>query len=191
MSFQLTIEPIGQTLAVGEDQSILDACLRAGIWLPHACCHGLCATCKVRVREGEVDHGEASPFALMDFEREEGQTLACCARLQSDVVIEADIDDDPDAQVLPVQDFNGTVVRVAKAYPAYFGAYREIDALRRHLDSIENLFAVGRNGMHRYNNQDHSMLSAKKAVEAILAGSADKSAIWAVNIDDDYHEEKA
>jgi phenol hydroxylase P5 protein len=53
--------------------------LRAGIYLPHACCHGLCATCKVQVTDGEVDHGEASTFALMDFEREEGKCLACCA----------------------------------------------------------------------------------------------------------------
>jgi hypothetical protein len=59
------------------------------------------------------------------------------------------------------------------------------------LDGFANLYLAGRNGMHRYNNQDHSMLSAKKAVEAILAGSADKSAIWAVNIDDEYHEEGA
>jgi phenol hydroxylase P5 protein len=69
MSYELTIEPLGQTIEVEEGQTILDAALRAGIWLPHACCHGLCATCKVQVVDGEVDHGEASSFALMDFER--------------------------------------------------------------------------------------------------------------------------
>jgi phenol hydroxylase P5 protein len=144
MSFQLTIEPTGQTLAVGEDQSILDACLRAGIWLPHACCHGLCATCKVRVREGEVDHGEASPFALMDFEREEGQTLACCARLQSDVVIEADIDDDPDALVLPVQDFTGTVERVEPLTPTVKGIHLRLDgALKFQAGQYVNLEIPG------------------------------------------------
>lgn len=63
MSYELTIEPIGQTIEVEDDQTILDAALRAGIWLPHACCHGLCATCKVQVVDGEVDHGEASGFA--------------------------------------------------------------------------------------------------------------------------------
>ena len=78
MSFELTIEPLGQTIPVEEDQTILDAALRAGIWLPHACCHGLCATCKVQVLDGEIDHGEASSFALMDFERDGGRTLACC-----------------------------------------------------------------------------------------------------------------
>ena len=69
MSYQLTIEPLGQVLEVEEGQTILDAALRAGIYLPHACCHGLCATCKVIITDGEVDHGVASNFALMDYER--------------------------------------------------------------------------------------------------------------------------
>ncbi|MDD3517310.1 MAG: 2Fe-2S iron-sulfur cluster binding domain-containing protein [Chromatiales bacterium] len=110
MGYQLTIEPLGTTIEVEDDQTILDAALRAGIWLPHACCHGLCATCKVQVLDGEVELGEASPFALMDFEREENKCLACCATLQSDVVIEADIDDDPDAEVHPVEDFRASVL---------------------------------------------------------------------------------
>jgi protoporphyrinogen oxidase len=83
---------------------------------------------------------------------------------------------------------DGTVVRVPKAYPAYFGEYRSIDLIRSYLDGFENLYPVGRNGMHRYNNQDHSMLAAKTAVDCIVAG-ADKKAIWAVNSEDDYHEE--
>src|SRR3546814_14133994 len=69
----------------------LDASLRAGIYLPHAGGHGLCATCKVHVVNGEVDHGDASSFALMDFERDEGKTLACCATVEEDVTIEAEI----------------------------------------------------------------------------------------------------
>lgn len=84
---------------------------------------------------------------------------------------------------------DGTVIRVPKAYPAYFGAYEQFPRVRAWLDGLENLYLVGRNGMHRYNNQDHSMLTAKLAVEAILEGRTDKSAIWAVNVDDDYHEE--
>ena len=84
---------------------------------------------------------------------------------------------------------DGVVIRMPKAYPGYYGTYGRFDELRRYLDAFPNLFLAGRNGMHRYNNQDHSMLSAKKAVEAILAGSGDKSAIWGVNIDDEYHEE--
>jgi protoporphyrinogen oxidase len=86
---------------------------------------------------------------------------------------------------------DGTVIRVPKTYPAYFGAYEEFPRVRAWLDGIGNLYLVGRNGMHRYNNQDHSMLTAKLAVEAILDGKVDKAAIWAVNIDDDYHEEAA
>ena len=85
---------------------------------------------------------------------------------------------------------DGTVVRVPKAYPAYFGSYDQFDVVRRYTDTIGNLFLVGRNGMHRYNNQDHSMLTAKLAVEAIASGAASKDPLWDVNIDDEYHEEK-
>ena len=84
---------------------------------------------------------------------------------------------------------DGTVVRVPKAYPAYFGEYAEFDKVRAYLDSFVNLYAVGRNGMHRYNNQDHSMLAAKSAVDAIIAGGRGKSDIWLTNADDEYHEE--
>jgi protoporphyrinogen oxidase len=89
----------------------------------------------------------------------------------------------------PADQLDAVVLRMPKAYPGYFGAYERFGELRSYLDAIPNLFLVGRNGMHRYNNQDHSMLSAKTAVEAIVAGSSDKSAIWDVNIGDDYHEE--
>ncbi len=88
----------------------------------------------------------------------------------------------------PDECHDGVVVRMPKAYPGYYGAYEHFDEVRTFLDGIANLYLIGRNGMHRYNNQDHSMLSARFAVEAILSGSADKAPIWAVNIDDDYHE---
>jgi protoporphyrinogen oxidase len=89
----------------------------------------------------------------------------------------------------PEDNLDAVAIRMPKAYPGYFGSYARFDELRAYVDGFPNLFLVGRNGMHRYNNQDHSMLSAKRAVEAILAGSSDKSAIWGVNVDDDYHEE--
>ncbi|WP_028007371.1 NADH:ubiquinone reductase (Na(+)-transporting) subunit F [Solimonas flava] len=127
MSYQLTIEPLGQTIEVADDQTMLDAALRAGIWLPHACCHGLCATCKITVKEGDIEHGDASPFALMDFERDEGKALACCATLQSDAVIEADIDEDPDAIVIPVRDFHGTVTRIDALTPTIKGVHVQLD----------------------------------------------------------------
>lgn len=84
---------------------------------------------------------------------------------------------------------DGTVVRVPKAYPAYFGDYRDFGQLRQYLDRFANLYPVGRNGMHRYNNQDHSMLAAKCAVDCIVDEGRRKSAIWDINAEDDYHEE--
>jgi protoporphyrinogen oxidase len=84
---------------------------------------------------------------------------------------------------------DGTLVRVRKAYPAYFGTYGEFDKVRAYLDQFANLYPIGRNGMHRYNNQDHSMLAANAAVGSMIAGGIGKSEIWAINSDDSYHEE--
>jgi protoporphyrinogen oxidase len=83
------------------------------------------------------------------------------------------------------------VVRVPKTYPAYFGSYDRFDVIRNYLDGFENLFLVGRNGMHKYNNQDHSMLTAMTAVENIVNGVTAKDSIWAINTEMEYHEEKA
>lgn len=83
---------------------------------------------------------------------------------------------------------DGVVVRMPKTYPAYFGTWDRFDALRAWLDSIENLWLIGRNGMHRYNNQDHSVLTAMVAVDQIAAGRWDKAPVWAVNTEPDYHE---
>ncbi len=85
---------------------------------------------------------------------------------------------------------DGVVLRVPKTYPAYFGTYDRFDALREYLDSFENLFLTGRNGMHRYNNQDHSMLTAMVAVENILEDRTDKANLWEVNTEEEYHEER-
>ncbi|MGC4001978.1 MAG: NAD(P)/FAD-dependent oxidoreductase [Pirellulales bacterium] len=83
-----------------------------------------------------------------------------------------------------------TVLRVPKTYPAYFGTYDRFDTIREYVDGLENLYLIGRNGMHRYNNQDHSMLTAMVSVDNILAGRTNKDNIWAVNTEEDYHEEK-
>jgi len=109
-SYKITVEPLGREIDCRDDQTILDACLRNGVWLPHSCTHGSCATCKAEVLEGDVDHGASSSFALMDFERDEGKLLPCCARPRSDVTIEAEIDVDEDLEIFPVQDYVGTVV---------------------------------------------------------------------------------
>jgi protoporphyrinogen oxidase len=90
----------------------------------------------------------------------------------------------------PVEVIDATVIRVKKAYPAYFGMYDKFAKVRDYLSNFDNLFLIGRNGMHRYNNQDHSMLTAMVAVENIVSGNTDKSNIWAVNAEETYHESK-
>ncbi|WP_417583770.1 NADH:ubiquinone reductase (Na(+)-transporting) subunit F [Nitrincola sp.] len=118
MTYAVTVEPTGDVIEVEEGQTILDAALRQGVWLPFACGHGTCATCKVQVVEGDVDIGNASPFALMDVERDEGKVLACCAIPESDLVIEADVDVDPDFAGHPVEDFTATVVSIENLSPS-------------------------------------------------------------------------
>ena len=82
-----------------------------------------------------------------------------------------------------------TRIKVKKAYPAYFDTYKEFDTVKDYLSGIENLWCLGRNGQHRYNNMDHSMLTAMEAVKAIKSGSHDKTAVWNVNTEKEYHEE--
>ncbi|MBK5276308.1 MAG: NAD(P)/FAD-dependent oxidoreductase [Desulfuromonadales bacterium] len=84
---------------------------------------------------------------------------------------------------------DSTVLRMPKAYPAYFGSYELFDTVRDFTDSITNMFLIGRNGMHRYNNADHSMLTAMTAVDNIIVNRTDKSNIWQVNAEEEYHEE--
>jgi len=82
------------------------------------------------------------------------------------------------------------VIRVPKTYPAYFGTYDQFHLIRKYVDKFENLFLIGRNGMHRYNNMDHSMLAGMAAVENIMNNIKSKDNIWDVNSEEDYHEEK-
>lgn len=86
---------------------------------------------------------------------------------------------------------DSTVLRVEKTYPAYFGAYERFDEVKEYINKFSNLFLVGRNGMHKYNNADHSMLTAMVAVDNIIAGEKGKENIWAINTEQEYHEEKA
>ena len=144
----LIVEPTGDEIEVGDGQTILDACLRAGVWLPHACGHGLCGTCKVEVLDGEVDHGAASLFALMDFERDDGKTLACSATLLSDVEIEADLVEEPDRQRIPVEDFVGTVTRLEDLTPDIKGVWLDLDGdgIRFQAGQYINLMLPGIDG---------------------------------------------
>lgn len=85
---------------------------------------------------------------------------------------------------------DSVVFHIKKAYPAYFGTYGEFNKVRNYLDPIENLFLMGRNGMHKYNNMDHSMLAAMEVVKCIRENSTDKTALWNVNSEEEYHEGK-
>jgi len=82
------------------------------------------------------------------------------------------------------------VIRMPKTYPAYFGTYDRFSVIRDHVDRYGNLFLVGRNGMHRYNNADHSILTAMEAVENIVKGTVSKENVWLINTEEEYHEEK-
>ena len=85
---------------------------------------------------------------------------------------------------------DSTVIRMAKTYPGYFGSYKHFGKIVEFTDKIDNLFLIGRNGMHKYNNQDHSMLTAMTAVDNIINDVRSKSNIWAVNTEEEYHEHK-
>jgi protoporphyrinogen oxidase len=85
---------------------------------------------------------------------------------------------------------DSVVIRVPKTYPAYFGSYQDFGKIREYTDGFKNLFLIGRNGMHRYNNMDHSMLTAMMAVENIISGNDSKDNLWSINAEEEYHEEK-
>lgn len=82
------------------------------------------------------------------------------------------------------------VEKVKKAYPAYFGTYSEMDKIREFLNQFENLYCIGRNGQHRYNNMDHSMLTAIETAEHIKNQIQEKDSIWNINTEQSYHEVK-
>lgn len=84
---------------------------------------------------------------------------------------------------------DGTCIRVKKAYPAYWGGYEKLGVVRDYLCSFENFFCIGRNGLHRYNNMDHSMLTSIASVKSILDKTVTKHSVWAVNSENGYGEE--
>ena len=97
----------------------------------------------------------------------------------------------PDWVIDSADVLDGTVLRMEKTCPAYFGSYYRFGEIRSYLDQFENFFLVGRNGMHHYNNQDHSMLTGMVAVDNILAGESRKENLWDISADQEYHESKA
>jgi len=114
--------------------------------------------------------------ALWSLDDEAMKALAIRELEQIDVIDAADV-------------LDGCVIRMPKAYPAYFGSYERVREVQAFTDTLENLFLVGRNGMHRYNNQDHSVLTAIEAVKNMRDGRRDKANIWSVNTEQEYHEE--
>ena len=84
---------------------------------------------------------------------------------------------------------DSVVIRVKKAYPAYFGVYKDFDIVKNYINTVENLYCVGRNGQHRYNNMDHSILTGFEASRAFI-NKTDKEKIWQVNTETEYHESK-
>jgi protoporphyrinogen oxidase len=125
----------------------------------------------------------------LEYFCDEGDTLWNMSR---DKFIEFAVSELEKISIIEKDDvLDATQVKIHKAYPAYFGSYGEMDKIRAYLDSLGNLYCLGRNGQHKYNNMDHSMLTAMEAVHLIKTGDGkDKSAVWNVNTEEEYHEEK-
>lgn len=115
---------------------------------------------------------------LWNMSKEDFIQMAINELVKIDVVDAADV-------------LDATQVKIRKAYPAYFGSYKNLPAVRDFLGTMPNLWCIGRNGQHRYNNMDHSMLTAMEAVDNIVAGKADKLNVWNVNTETEYHEQKS
>lgn len=131
-----------------------------------------------------------SPYLVHDYENTlwigleyfctEGDTLW---QMDKEEFIDMAVQELETLDILDPNDvIDACIQKVRKAYPAYYGAYQQLDEVKDFLNSIENLFCIGRNGQHRYNNMDHSMLTAIHAVECIRNGNlTDKSIVWNVN----------
>jgi protoporphyrinogen oxidase len=160
--------------------------------------------CWIYIQERDVKIGRLqifnnwSPYMVADLEHtvwvgleyfcNEGDALWAMSR---DKFIAFAIDELVKINIIDKDDVLDAVqVKIKKTYPAYFGAYSEFGTVRAFLDGITNLYCIGRNGQHRYNNMDHSMLTAIEAVNVLKSGGGDKSAVWNVNTEEEYHEEK-
>lgn len=158
----------------------------------------------IYIQEGDVRVGRVqifnnwSPYMVADWKNTQWIGLEYFVNEGGDLWIK----DDKDLIELGIKEMekigmikredilDGCVLRMPKAYPAYFGSYDQLHVVREFVEKIPNLFLIGRNGMHRYNNQDHSMLTAMLAVDNIIAGRTDTSNLWEVNLEGEYHEEK-
>ena len=105
-------------------------------------------------------------------------------------IIKQAVDELKKIKVINSPVLDSCLIKMPKAYPAYFDSYKDIDILKKYLNNITNLYCIGRNGQHRYNNMDHSMMTAIKCVDHILNPHLPKEEIWNVNTETEYHEEK-
>jgi len=139
-----------------------------------------------------------SPYLVNDYENTmwigleyfctEGDELWS---MNKDTFIDMAIDELVKIDIIEREDvLDSCQVKIKKAYPSYYGTYYELDKVKSFLDSIDNLFCMGRNGQHRYNNMDHSMLTAMETINVIKNNLTDKTAIWSVNTEEEYHETK-
>lgn len=138
-----------------------------------------------------------SPYMVANHDSVWLGAECCCSRddgiwkMEDTDIIAALVEDMVQLGIVSKEDMiDGVVVRQPNAYPAYTGSYGQLEVVRKYTDSLYNLFLIGRNGMHRYNNMDHSMMTAMKAVDAIVSGKRSKEDIWNVNTEHDYHEVK-
>jgi len=160
--------------------------------------------CWIYIQEHDVRIGRLqifnnwSPYMVKDVEHtvwmgleyfcNEGDELW---NLSREEFIEFAIDELAKINIINKEDVLDAIqVKIPKAYPAYFGSYSEMDKIRSYLDRFSNLYCLGRNGQHKYNNMDHSMLTAMEAVEIIKFGGSDKSPVWNVNCEEAYHEKE-
>ncbi len=158
--------------------------------------------CWIYIQERDVKIGRLqifnnwSPYMVADLENTVWMGLEYFCNegdemwnMSSEEFIKFAISEVEKIDILRGEDVKDSVcLKVKKAYPAYFGSYSRFDEVRSFLDGFENLFCIGRNGQHRYNNMDHSMITAMEAVNAISKGSSDKTAVWEVNTEKEYHE---
>ena len=136
-----------------------------------------------------VDKLNESVWVGLEYFCTEGDSMW---NMPADDFIKFAIDELARINVIAREDvLDSTHLRVKKAYPAYFGTYGDFNTVRNYLDGFDNMYCIGRNGQHRYNNMDHSMMTAIEAVKLFKAGEKDKAAVWNVNTEEDYHERKS
>ncbi len=163
----------------------------------------ICPDCWIYIQDDDVAAGRMqimnnwSPYLVKDFENKvflsieyfcnEGDGLW---NMTDKDMIEFGISELEKLNVIKKEDVTDSIlIRVKKAYPAYFGAYKDFDVVKNYLSSIRNLYCIGRNGQHKYNNMDHSMLNGIEVVR-VIKDNLNKDILWLVNTEKEYHEVK-